>query len=225
MIDQDLLPRLWALTDEEFEARYGPLARLDPGEAAGLLDGLDAPWWIVGGWAIEAFTGVHRAHDDVDLSVLADDVPRLFTHLDGHHHLWLAGGGMLCPMLTVDQAVPEWVNQLWVRTDATGPWLLDIIIAPTEDGRWVFRRDPSVTATLDDVTWVADDGLRYQRPEVTLAFKAAHARAKDMADLEAALPALDVEARAWLTDTVARLHPGHAWLDRLRNREDGGPHS
>jgi len=95
------------------------------------------------------------------------------------------------------------------------PVLLDVIVSPERDGRWVFRRDPDVVEDVDRVTWRADDGIVYQTPEVTLAFKAALARPKDDADLEAALPRLDAAAVGWLTDTVARLHPGHRWLERL----------
>jgi hypothetical protein len=35
-----------------------------------VLAGLDVPWWVAGGWAVEAFTGVARSHEDIDLSVL-----------------------------------------------------------------------------------------------------------------------------------------------------------
>lgn len=77
-------------------------------------------------------------------------------------------------------------------------------------------RDPTVVEDLDQVTWVAGDGLTYQRPEITLGFKAALARPKDDADLDAVLPRLGAEPRRWLADTVAGLHPGHPWLDRLR---------
>lgn len=59
------------------------------------------------------------------------------------------------------------------------------------------------------------DGITYQRPEVALAFKAVFDRAKDLADLEAALPLLDRSAIRWLADTVGRLYAGHRWLDRL----------
>jgi len=92
------------------------------------------------------------------------------------------------PLLVVDQHLPPWLNQIWVRERATGPWLLDIIGTPDSNGRWVFRRDPTYVNDIDQVTWTASDGITYQNPEITLAFKAAHARAKDTADLEAALP-------------------------------------
>jgi hypothetical protein len=38
---------------------------------------------------------------------------------------------------------------------------------------------------------------------------------KNERDLEAALPRLDGERRAWLRDAVAQVHPGHEWLDAL----------
>ncbi len=63
--------------DPEFERWYGAWDPLHPAGAAALLDGLDRPWWIVGGWAIEAFTGMPREHEDLDVSLLSSDVPAL----------------------------------------------------------------------------------------------------------------------------------------------------
>ena len=218
----DLLRLVNQLDDHEFEQLYGPLARLRPGEAVELLDGMEAPWWIVGGWAIEAFTGRSRPHEDLDLCVLASDVPRLLHHFLDSHHVWAAGEGALCPVLAADQRLPRWLNQFWIRETASGPWLLDVIVTPDRDGRWVFRRDPAYDDDLDAVTWTADDGLRYQNPEITLAFKAAHARPKDTADLQATLPRLPDPARRWLADTIAHLHPDHPWLQLIHGSPDGG---
>lgn len=203
------------LDDQEFESLYGPLARLQPDAVARLLQGIDVPWWIVGGWAIEAFTGDHRDHDDVDVCVLARDVPSLIRHFLDTHHVWVTGGGTLRPVLSATQPLPKWMHQIWIREHATEPWLLDVIVTPDRDGQWVFRRDPSVVADLRQVTWIAADGLRYQHPEITLAFKAASDRPKDEADLEATLPRLDAESRTWLAGTIGRIHPGHPWLERI----------
>ena len=63
---------------------------------------------------------------------------------------------------------------------------------------------------------MADDGLRYQRPEVTLMFKARQDREKDRADARLALPMLDAGQRRWLRDTVAQIHPEHPWVTELR---------
>lgn len=56
------------------------------------------------------------------------------------------------------------------------------------------------------------EGIPYQLPEIGLLFKAKHARAKDDADLAAALPSLDARRREWLAGALARVHPGHRWL-------------
>lgn len=77
------------------------------------------------------------------------------------------------------------------------------------------QRDPTYADDLQSVTWRAHDGIVYQNPEITLAFKAAHARPKDTADLEASLSKLTSAEKAWLAETVARLHRGHSWLNHF----------
>ena len=66
------------------------------------------------------------------------------------------------------------------------------------------------------MTWVASDGLRYARAEVTLMFKAAQAREKDRQDAEVALPMLNDASRKWLGDAVAAMNPHHSWLSVLQ---------
>ncbi len=115
--------------------------------------------------------------------------------------------------------LPEWSGQVWLREHALAPWQIDFVATPDEDGRWVFKRDPSCIADLDEVTWVDADGVRYQRPEVTLAFKAHLMRPKDEADLAAALPALSPSEAGWLRDRLRALHPdGHAWDEQVAAR-------
>jgi len=74
---------------------YGRWEPFDLAGAAQFMDGFERPWWVVGGWAVDAFTGVRREHDDVDVSILAFDVPALREHMGDRWHLWnLAGGDM-----------------------------------------------------------------------------------------------------------------------------------
>jgi hypothetical protein len=80
---------------------------------------------------------------------------------------------------------------------------------------WTSKRMPDHVAPLEDVTWVADDGIRYLNPEIALLFKAVQQRAKDERDLGRCLPLLAPEARSWLRDSVTRLYPEHAWLALL----------
>jgi len=59
-------PDGWSLTPEDlaegeyWERLYGRWEPFDPAAAQEFLAGFDRPWWVVGGWAIEAFTGVGR---------------------------------------------------------------------------------------------------------------------------------------------------------------------
>jgi hypothetical protein len=51
-----------------------PWRPLDPAVLPDLLGGVDAPWWLAGGWAIDAFLGrVTRVHEDTDVLVLRRD--------------------------------------------------------------------------------------------------------------------------------------------------------
>jgi hypothetical protein len=200
--------------DLEFFRLYGPWEPTTPTQAQSLLDGFDAEWWVVGGWALEAFTGVERAHEDIDISFFRRDLPKLRRHFAGRYDLWSNNGGVLRPITDRWPDLQPDAEQVWLREHAMAPWCMDLLANPDRQGRWVFRRDPEVTADLESVTWVKQ-GIRYSTPEVVLAFKALHDGVKDRADLDAALPLLEPGRRGWLRDTVARLHPGHRWLDRI----------
>jgi hypothetical protein len=180
-------------------------------EVREVMDGFAHPWWIVGGHAIEAFTGVRRAHEDIDVVVFDDAVPALRRQLGGRFHLWSNDGGTF---RVIDDRHPEPLDpqsQIWIRRNATSPWRVDFILNPSEDGRWVSRRDPSHVADLDDVTWVDTDGVRYLRPEIVLHHKARQGRPKDEWDRDQALPRLARDERVWLARAVARTYPGHPW--------------
>jgi hypothetical protein len=201
------------LADEEaFLRRYGPWEAFDPAALAAFMAGFARPWWIVGGWAIEAFTGHAREHEDVDLSILACDVPALRAHVGERWHLWSNAGGTLRPL---DDRFPDVLDregQIWVRAHAQAPWVIDLPLTPDTDGLWTSKRWPEHVAPVEAVTWVGADGLRYLAPEIVLHFKARLARPKDDLDLARTLPLLDDARRAWLRDAVRRTEPGHRWL-------------
>lgn len=203
-----------AADDLEFQRRYGPWEAFTPEQARVLFDEIGIRWWIAGGYAVEAFTGVARQHEDIDVSIFRRDVPVLRAALEGRLHLWSAGSGSLRP---VDDRFPEPAadaDQIWLREHALSPWRADVVLNPDDDGRWVSRRDPSFVAPLEEVTWELD-GIRYLRPEIALAFKAKLARPKDERDFALTLPLLDEAAGRWLADYLARMEPDHAWRQAL----------
>ena len=46
--------------DHYWERLYGVYDCFDPAGIAEFFEGFERPWWVVGGWAIEAFTGAPR---------------------------------------------------------------------------------------------------------------------------------------------------------------------
>ena len=137
----------WQPTPEEvaeedaFRRLYGEWQALDPAGTAAFMAGYPGEWWVVGGWAIEAFTGVARRHEDIDLVSGRRDLPLLRAHVGDRHHIWSAGGGAIRP---VNDDWPEphaEAGQVWLRDHATAPWFLDCILREDRDGLWVSRRD------------------------------------------------------------------------------------
>ncbi|MFT4287407.1 nucleotidyltransferase domain-containing protein [Nocardioides sp.] len=202
------------MDDEEFERLYGPWRPPSPVGVADLLGDFAGPWWIAGGWAIEARTGVRRPHEDVDVAIFWRDLPLLRTALAGRYHLWSAGSGALRPVNDDFPDLAPGAEQVWVREHARAPWLLDVLLTPDADGDWVNKRDPEHHAPLEEVTSVID-GIRYLDLEIVLLFKARLARPKDDADLAAALPLLRPAEVRRLAETIARQAPDHPWLARL----------
>lgn len=204
------------LSPEElaFQRLWGPWQQLTPAEARALLDPLGMPWWVAGGYAIEAFTGVPRHHEDIDVSILRRDLPGLAAGLSGRYHVWAAGPDGLTPLADERMELPARADQVWLREHALAPWRVDVLLSPDRDGRWVSRRDRAFDAPVADVTFERD-GVRYLRPEHVLAFKAKACRPKDEADFAAASPLLDESARGYLAGYLREHHPDHPWLGAL----------
>jgi hypothetical protein len=201
--------------EREFFGLFGRWASLDLDGARAFFDGFDRPWWLVGGWAIELFTGAQREHEDIDVSMLACDVPALREFVGDRWHLWTNVGGTLRPLTDRWPDLPAPDCQLWVRRNAASPWVMDMPLSPDVDGLWQSKRLADHVAPLGEVTWVTDDGVRVANPEIVLLHKAAPDRPKDRRDLARALPLLGDDQRTWLRESIASLYAGHAWLDLI----------
>ncbi|MBS43954.1 MAG: hypothetical protein CMH83_12485 [Nocardioides sp.] len=209
------------LDHDAFTALYGGWAGRTPADAAVLMRDYPGTWAVAGGWAVEAFTGVARPHEDTDLVVLRSELPLLRRHLAGRLHVWGVSSGAMVPLLEddpdgdPDALLPDGgAGQVWTRRSATDPWEYDVLLDPGTPEEWVCKRDHAIRLPRTRAV-VTYDGVPHLAAEVQLLMKAKGDRPKDRADLEAAVPLLDAERRSWLRDAVAALHPGHPWLDRL----------
>jgi len=178
-------------------------------EAVKVMIGYAGPWWVAGGWAIDLHVErLTREHADVDLVVLRDNQSLLRRFLSdwdvrvAHRGRLEAWDGFVVP--------PR--HGLWARRDPEGAWELEFLLAETEGDTWVSRHDDSIRLPLGDVVLRNVEGIPYLRPELVLLHKSRNPRERDEWDLEAVLPLLSGDARAWLRDRLPR---EHAWRDRL----------
>ena len=203
------------------------------GRCRSVMAGFDRPWWIGGGWAVDAGTGsISRPHLDVDLVVLRPDAPALGRHFAmAGWDLRLARSGTLFEWDGKELAESD--HQIWTRPDdgyrperwqdfAADPGFVEILIEQLDaDHRmWVYRRNPAVRAPLERLG--APTG--FLRPEVALLYKAPAAAgddpvvaAKAEADFDHAVGHLDDDQREWLSLAVELAHPEHHWLATLND--------
>ena len=203
------------MTDhDEILRLYGPWRPRTPEDARELMQGYAGRWWIAGGWAIEAFTGIARPHGDLDPSVPRSDVPALVRHVSGRLDVWQATEGALRPMVSPTGTVPATCGNLWLRPDGATPWEYDVILMDVTQATWTYKRDARISRAVEDILWVRD-GISYLQPEVQLLHKALGLREKDQADFDACLPLLEPEGRTWLKTALGLAHPGHPWIGSL----------
>jgi hypothetical protein len=200
-----------------FEPDYAKWDQWRPDEVARRLAGVDVPWYVAAGWAIDLFLGgERREHEDIEIAVPRHRLAQVLAAF-ADFELFAAGvpgPGLVTPLAHVDAACRSY-HQTWVRERRSGRWRLDIFREPAEGDVWICRRDASIRLPYDRVIERTSDGIPYGAPEIVLLFKAKHARPKDDGDFAAVLPRLALRRRRWLGAALARVHPGHRWLDAL----------
>jgi Aminoglycoside-2''-adenylyltransferase len=197
-----------------------------PAQVARRLAGIEAPWYVAAGWAIDLFLGGRRReHEDLEIAVPSDRFEEVADAL-AELELFVVGPdpaladpppdrGIATPLAEAG-ALLRTYHQTWALDRAARAWRLDVFREPSDGDTWICRRHESVRLPYDELIERTPEGIPYGRPEVVLLFKAKHAHlAKNEADLAATLPRLDDERRRWLADALELAHPGHPWLDRV----------
>lgn len=186
-----------------------------------LMSGLEVSWWIAGGWAIDLFLKRStRHHVDTDVLVLRKDQVRVCRHFSRiGWQLWAADRpGHLRP-IAPDEQLKSSTHDIWCRRNGDAAWALQLMLAESSGGRWLYRRDPEVSLPLSEVGFETVEGIPYVAPQVELLFKSKSPRSQDEADFTLTVPELPPAARRWLASAISRADPHHPWLARLQPTE------
>lgn len=185
-----------------------------PAELASRLAGIHRPWCVVGGWALDLWHGFEtRDHDDLEFTILRDDFAAFRQALAGMD-LYTVEDGVIA-FLPPGASPPASTFQIWCHDVGRQCWRADMMIEPGTPETWIYKRDNAITRPRSEMVALSGRGVPYLRPPAILLFKAKHIRPKDELDFSNAIPRLDPADRKWLRDCLVRLHPGHAWIERL----------
>ena len=203
----------------------GTWAPLSPEEIGTIFRSYPGRWCIAGGWALDLFAEPRsRPHDDIDIVILRNDLPRIHEALpDWDLH---AAHGILTPW-PAGTSLPVGAHDIWCkqrdgqRTGQRGqverPWKFQLMVIDTEGEDWLFRRDHRIRGPLATMT-VERAGLPVLAPEIQLLYKSKLLdRPKNAHDFTASAPLLSPAQRDWLTRALVLLYSDHPWLDALRH--------
>ena len=190
-----------------------------PADVARRFAGVQAPWYVAAGWAIDLFLGEQtREHGDLEIGIPRARFAELASLLSGFEFFIPVSGpgdGMVWPLDQAGEFLQEH-HQTWVREPETGLWRLDIFREPSDNDTWIFRRDERIRLSFRELILHTEVGIPYARPDVALLFKAKWSDlAKNQQDFAAVLPRLGPARRRWLKDALELVHPEHEWIPEL----------
>jgi hypothetical protein len=183
-----------------------------PSDLAPRLAGVDAAWYVAGGWALDLYRGFEsREHEDLEIGVPLAGFAAIRAALN-EFAFDVVGFGK---RWTLDSPAFALTHQTWVRDPVSGAYRLDVFREQHDGDVWICRRDESIRLPYAEIIRRTVDGIPYLIPEIVILFKAKLARPKDDDDLSRVLPLLDRSRRSWLGDLIGQVHPGHRWLEQL----------
>ncbi|KGP73452.1 nucleotidyltransferase domain-containing protein [Pontibacillus yanchengensis] len=174
-------------------------------------------WCIAGGWALDIHMGEEtREHKDIDVIIFREDQQVLYKYLYGAWDLYKAENGKLEAWIQGEYLCSK--HDIWVSKDANSSWAFQIMLVDTENDEWIYQREKSIRASIEEIIHESQDGIPYIKPEIQLLYKAGSSiiRNKDFQDFQTILPFLDAREKKWLRDAINKQFPcGHYWLNWL----------
>lgn len=179
-----------------------------------LMRDFEAPWFVLGGWAIDLFLDAQtRSHSDIEIGIFRKDQNLLRAYLrdysfgkvnDGVVQPWLEGESLSLP-----------VHELYAKSDHHPIGELEVLLQEEVNGDWAFRRDLRIKADCKNILLLSKDAIPFLSPEIILLFKAKKTRAKDHSDFVVAHEKLNIDQKHWLRSAIELCQPGHEWLNHL----------
>ncbi len=194
-----------------------PWRPLTADEVGAVLTEAPVRWWLSGGAALDRWLGHGiRERANIDVSVVAADLPALLAHLPARLSAWAPGGdeGEVVPFS--DAAADADPQPVLLRDADADAWVLQVNVEDGAARAWVYKRDPRLQLPWERA--VLDlGGIPTGAPEVQLIWKALRPRPEDDVDRDAVLPSLSAEAVGFYETALLRIHPHSTWSIRIRS--------
>lgn len=136
----------------------------------------------------------------------------------------LASQGWTLEKAVQGQLIPwqmgEWidlpVHVIWCKHPNASPGFIELLFNELQDGRFLYRRDPSIALPFEKVIISSSSGLPILAPEIVLLYKSVKPEDPSAAvDFKNALPELPTQACQWLAAALEQSNPDHIWLKLL----------
>jgi hypothetical protein len=117
-----------------------------PRDFAARIEGVEFPWFVAGGWAIDLFLATRtRDHEDLEIAVpssIFETLPPRFPDFD----FWIPQGEHHLAMMSPETLAAE-SHQTWAYERAAQVWRFDVFREPHDGDTWICRRDSSIRRT------------------------------------------------------------------------------
>jgi hypothetical protein len=185
-----------------------------------LLHDFPAPWYVSGGWALDALVGrATRPHEDVEIGIARQDQGYLHRHLATWQlykvvHNTSRNDADLLPWEPAERLELP-VHQIVAQCPGATPPEFEFFLNEVWENEWQFRKERSIRRPLTASYLQTAQGIPVLAPELQLLYKATLHRPKDEHDFQTALGSLGPDQRAWLKQALESFRPGDPWLDAL----------